>query len=396
MGAHSRISRRAFLARAAGAAAGAGLGLGLAARELRGASSHSQSQADEQPGGRMSHRRLGRTGVMISIIAGGGMPEALFPRAIEAGINYWHAVGYWKPPKALTSMPRDSFYCDMVIDHLEEEKAIEQFEAGLAKSGLEMVDFFKIHSRYRTPEEIKEQPGVLRAFEKLKREKKTRWLAVSQHSNIGEVLSACIESGFFDAIQPSYNPALEQEVGAVIDLAKKHDVGVIAMKAMMGGPDQWASGEQWRDSLEPYLRSSRDVAQALIRYALARDGVTAVVPGVRSFEELEQALAAARAPLSTREEAALTALAGAVGGNYCRMCGRCEAACPRGIALADIFRYQMYWRDYGDMERAVGLYAELPAERGAAGCDGCGNCRDACPYGRPVMPLLREAHTMLA
>jgi len=396
MKSRSEISRREFLARTAGAAVGVGLGLDLARGGVGSISTPVHAGEGEEVRGDMRYRRLGRSGAMVSVIAGGGMPQALYPTAIEAGINYWHKLGNWRPPEALTSLPRESFYCDMVIDHLEEDKATEQFESGLAKSGLEMIDFYKVHSLYRNPEAIKERPGVLKAFEKLKKQGKTRWLAVSQHSNTGPVVSACIESGLFDAIQISYNPALEEESRELLALAKRHDVGVIAMKAMMGGPDRWAAGGEWEKKVGPHLGDGHSVAQGLLRFALSAEGIAAAVPKLANFDQLTDALAAAKRPPTAREMSALTAFGRAVGASYCRMCGRCEEACPKGIPLADIFRYHMYWRDYGEMEYASHLYAGLARERSAVGCDDCGRCQRACPHGRQVASLLREAHTTLA
>ena len=396
MKSRSQISRRDFLARTAGAAIGVGLGLDLAQRGLGGALTSAHAAEGEEVRGEMRYRRLGRSGVIVSVIAGAGRPETLYPRAIAGGINYWHKLGNWKPPEVLASLPRESFYCDMVIDHLEEDKAIEQFESGLAKSGLEMVDFFKVHSLYQDPGSIKQHPGVLKAFEKLKKQGKTRWLAISQHSNTGPVISACIESGLFDAIQISYNPGLEEECRELLALAKAHDVGVIAMKGLMGGPDRWAAGGDWEKKVGPHLGDSHSVAQGLLRFALAAEGMTAVVPKLANFDQLNDALAAAKRLLTAKEVTALTVFGGTIGASYCRMCGRCEETCPKGIRLAEIFRYQMYWRDYGEMERASHLYAGLLAEKSAAGCDDCGRCQGACPYGRQVASLLREAHTMLA
>jgi predicted aldo/keto reductase-like oxidoreductase len=388
------ITRRSFLKYAANFALGAGIAHVAAADEAEDSSTGGRERTEEVRG-RMVYRKLGRTGIMISVIAGGGMPAALYPRALELGINYWHKLGNWKPPEALISCPRESFYCDMVIDSLDEEKALQQFESGLAKSGLEMIDFFKVHSLYRGEADIEGQPGVLRAFEKLKEEGKTRWLAVSQHSNVGEVLTACIESGRFDAIQLPYNPLRAEEVEKVLALAKTHDVGVLAMKPMMGGSAGWAQEGEWKDKLNAFFADNRSIAQALVRYCLAAEGMAAAIPLIRNSEQLEEVAAAVQEPI-TRAEAEGLAMFASAGRATCRMCGRCEDVCPKGIALADIFRYQMYCRDYGDQEHAYHLYASLPSDRLAITCDGCRRCEAACPYGLPVASRLREAHAMLA
>jgi len=388
------ITRRSFLKYTANFALGAGIAHVMAADQTEAASTRGRERT-EGARGKMVYRRLGRTGITISVIAGGGMPEALYPRALELGINYWHKLGNWKPPEVLISCPRESFYCDMVIDSLEEERALQQFESGLAKSGLKMIDFFKVHSLYRSEADIEGKPGVLRAFEKLKKEGKTRWLAISQHSNVGEVLTACIESGRFDAIQLPYNPLRAEEAEKVLTLAKTRDVGVLAMKPMMGGSAGWAQEGEWKDKLNAFFPENRSIAQALVRYCLAAKGMTAAIPLIRNFEQLEEVAAAVQKPI-TRTEAEGLAMFASAGPISCRMCGRCEAVCPKGIALADIFRYQMYCRDYGDQEHAYHLYASLPSDRLAARCDGCRRCEAACPYRLPVVSRLREAHAMLA
>ena len=394
MGTKSGMTRRRFLRRVADIAVGAGLAYAGAIDEARAA--QETRPPAEQVRGKMTYRRLGRTGIMVSVIAGSGMPDALYPRAVELGINYWHKLGNWRPTEAITSRPRESFYCDMVIDSLDEEQALQQFEGGLAKSGLEHIDFFKVHSLYRSGDDIKGQPGVLRAFEKLREEGKVRWLAVSQHSRVGEVLSACIESGLFDAIQLPHNPLMAKEVGEVIALAEARDVGVLAMKPLMGGEARWATvGEEVKETLKPYLPDNKSTAQALLRYALAPKGLAAAVPLIRNFEQLEEAVAAVQKPLTRAQMAGLEVLANAVGVGYCRMCGRCEEACPQGVALSHIFRCRMYAGDYGDLDHASRLYASLPADRSASRCDDCGRCEAACPYGRPVVSSLREAHAML-
>jgi len=255
---------------------------------------------------------------------------------------------------------------------------------------------FKVHSLYRTADDIKNEPGVLNAFEKLKTVGKTRWLAISQHSNVGEVLTACIESGRFDAIQLPYNPLATEEAAKVIALAESRDVGVLAMKPMMGGPSNWTQEGEWKEKLKTFFPDNRSIAQALIRYCLAAKGITAAIPLIRSFEQLDEVAAAVQKPLTRAEAQGLMLLGSAAGPASCRMCGRCEAVCPRGIALADIFRYEMYCRDYGDLEHAYHLYASLPADRAAGRCDGCGRCEAACPHRLPVVSRLREAHVMLA
>jgi predicted aldo/keto reductase-like oxidoreductase len=81
---------------------------------------------------------------------------------------------------------------------------------------------------------------------------------------------------------------------------------------------------------------------------------------------------------------------------YCRFCTTCEAACPHGVAVAEIMRYEMYFSCYGREREATRLYRQLPQSATAATCAGCrGPCNAACPFGREVRAGLLEAHAQL-
>ena len=123
--------------------------------------------------GRIKHRKLGRTGIRASVIHCGGLPDKeMYKIAITAGINYWHKMGKWGEPEIFGKMDRDSFYCDITIDSTDKKGAIEEFERALKRSGLSMIDGFKVHSVYEFPEEIKTKTGMLEAYETLKKQKK--------------------------------------------------------------------------------------------------------------------------------------------------------------------------------------------------------------------------------
>jgi len=81
----------------------------------------------------------------------------------------------------------------------------------------------------------------------------------------------------------------------------------------------------------------------------------------------------------------------------CRGCQQnCESACPQGIAIADIMRYSMYYKHYGDLNRAKALYQNTDTARTFANCTLCGVCDEKCNFAIPVMDKLREAHTLMA
>ena len=360
--------------------------------------------ADEEKPGRMEYRRLGRTDLNVSVIVAGEMPTPLLhERAFELGVNYWHKMGSdFALPELFAKKDRDSFYCDMVVDTLDKDGVIAQFEWGLKNAGLEMIDFIKVHSLYRQPEDVKRGEGIFQAFERLKKQGKTRFLAVAQHLNTAKVLTACIESGHFDAIQPMFNVLSPKGMHDMIALAKKNDVGVICKKVLVFGERNWKRRPGLKEKVEKHLDSKTTLGQALLKWALAVPGVTAVVPLMSNLKHLEEDIAVGfrteKSPKSGSlpNQRALGFFAEALSNDYCRSCGECISACPLKIAIPDTLRYAMYYIGDTQAGHARQMYQNLPSTQTANQCNACGDCESACPHGLPIMEKLREAHALLA
>ena len=69
--------------------------------------------ADEKTASdKLPKRRYGRTGLEIGWLVGASdWPKELVPRAVIAGVNYWHKAQAWNAktlPPALKALPRES------------------------------------------------------------------------------------------------------------------------------------------------------------------------------------------------------------------------------------------------------------------------------------------------
>lgn len=390
MGSRSaRLGRRQFLKGASAAALGAAASLyapAAVAQELG-------TQATDMP-----RRRLGRTNLEISALVIGEVTDhSIFHRAWQMGVNYWHKFGNWDPPEFFKQLDRDSFYCDAVVDTLDYDGAVAQFEWFCKKTGLEKIDFFKLHSPYQNAGDVRRNDQIFRAFDYLKRQGKCDYLAIAQHGRVAEVLEACIETGHFDAIQPPINVLSPPEVWRMIDRAKAADVGIIAKKTLCGGPRNWPRRRAEIDrKIAPHLKPGESLAKALIKYALRTPGVAAVSPWIENFSQLQEDAAAIKEGISEGERQALEEFRREMAGAYCTMCGTCTVGCPQGVAVPDILRFTTYAEGYAQPYRARALYAQLPPPERAAACRDCGQCERACPGGLPVRQMLREAHTILA
>jgi len=310
----------------------------------------------------MKYRTLDRTGIRASVINSDELPEKhLYRLAIEAGVNYWHKMGRWGEPDIFTALDRDSFICDLTIDSIEKDGAIEEFERGLKRSGLSMIDGFKVHSVYNYPEDIREKTGILEAFGILKKQGKTRFLMLSQHRNVVVIMEAAIESDLFDVIQVPIHPLMPHDYFlkekkfrqysqdrylSIIKDASDRGIGITSMKTVVGGPKNWEKIPNFNEKIRQYLPETDDITTALIHWTLNVPGVKTFASSMKSHEMFYANIRAAGGELSEREAQGMQRFAELMSCSVCRMCGACERKNPGGIAVSDILRYSMYYSGY--------------------------------------------------
>ena len=405
MSKHEDISRREFFQKSVLKAGSVALASGVVGAAIQSVQAETTTPATPPPVvappqplaemPQVQHRRLGRTKLKISEIAAPGdslRDPVMFSIAVKAGLNYFHkADGTFSNPhnREVLLKDRERFYLDVVIDNLDEQRAYDEFENKRKATGSEYVDFFKVHSTWPTVEAFQQQRGVLAAYDRLKKEKKVRWLALSKHNpNTNEVLTAALESDLFDAIQPAVSHIGEFQ--KLLALAKQKDVGVICMKTGAGSIGKKPEFAKFGEPDKPF--------RTYYRYLLSLDGVTSVVSNFKNFDQMHENLSASGAPMQKAEVEAITLALLNAPRNYrdCITCGECRGACPGELAVDDIMRFRMYAEDYGDYHIARQHYAQLPAEWKAIVASGKGIPENACPYGLSVVAELKQAHRWLA
>ena len=369
---------------------------------------------DNPPLTQMKYRRLGRTGLEISEISLGGSPvppEAVFSRAIELGVNYVDTSSSYMNGnsertigKILKQYPNKLHVATKIHagrkGNDSKEDWEKEFEGSLKRLNVDCVDILLIHGAGSPA--IPANEDILSLFEKLKKQGKIRFTGISCHSNPVEVLTDAIKSGNYDMVTVGYNGfsgslvkgngvyedyLQKSGIEQVIDLAKKQDVGVIAMKTMAGGD---------RQELAKYKAKGISLPQAKLKWVLENKYVASALSEMVTFDILEENLAVSGSPLSREERTALVQHVTSVSSRYCRMCGLCKKECPQGIAIPDILRYAVYYSDHGKKDLAKRKYSALPVGYSVNNCMGCERCLNVCPNGLPVPRLLQSAHHLLA
>jgi len=383
---------------------------GVAAASIAGLPVLAEEQAAPD---KLPKRRYGRTGLEIGWLVGASdWSKDIIPRAVNAGVNYWHKAHAWSSeslPPALRSQPRESYYLECVVDRvkgdhmrgqIDEEEHYQFVKRRLKDSGVGYYDVFKFHFGYHSVEEAKTNPGMVKAFERLKKEGLVKHLAISQHhynsikgDMAWEILTYLADHRPYEATQFFYTYGDRKEIGEWIDLAKKKDIGTIAMKSM-GGVGRAANDGKFQKLLADPKYQGSAPAPAMVKWLKSNENLTAAVIAIKNIEQFKENVGAAASLVMTPQDHAVLGLLSTYNkGLTCLLCAECVTACPEHIAISDIFRYERYAHDYHELHRARSEYSNLT--RNATSCVGCGDCLPTCSQEIDIAAKLKEVHNLL-
>ena len=349
-----------------------------------------------------AHRRLGRTNAMVSDISLGSgrirdleVPSAAIERGvtyIDTAPDYADAGSEMLLGQAMKGRRDQIFLATKFCrpdGHLPNDTPVPEIiasvEQSLRRLQTDHVDLVHIHACDRVDRLM--APNIHEAFDRLKEQGKARFLGVSTHTpNLEEVANTAIDSGRFDVMMLAYHFGMWPDFGHILEKAKQHDVGVVAMKTLKGA--RHADLAQFRDGATAY-------SQAAFRWVLSNPNVSCLVISFSTLQHVDEYLAASGTALRPEDVGLLERYDQLVRGDYCQPhCGLCLGSCPENLPIHDVLRYRMYARDYGWEREGMRLYARL--EKSASVCTGCpAPCAGACPHGIPIRTAMLDAHRRL-
>jgi aryl-alcohol dehydrogenase-like predicted oxidoreductase len=225
----------------------------------------------------MERRRLGRTGLEVSVLgfgagAVGGLmtkgaaadQERAVARAIEAGINYIDTAALYGNGESERNLGRvlKSLKPDVVLGTKFRLKApdrsrvaefvAQSMDESLKRLGLDHVDLFQLHNPLVAKDADDHMDvdialnEVVPALQKLVKAGKTRFIGFSGVGETAALLKA-IDSKAFDTMQVVYNVlnpsaggpmphgAPGQDYARLLERTKANDMGTIIIRALAGG-----------------------------------------------------------------------------------------------------------------------------------------------------------------
>lgn len=334
----------------------------------------------------MDYRKLGRTGLEVSAVSMGGIPvqrvdedgaKRVIEAARKAGINFFDtARGYTDSEQKFGRVfGRDRQGAVIATKSMARtrEDMTAEIDRSLKNLQVTRIDLYQLHNikDEATMEKVLGPDGALAALKEAQQQGKISFIGITGH--ISKILVTAIATGHFDTVQFPFNAIETAAADELIPLARRMNIGTIAMKPLAGG--------------------ALTKAPAALRFILEH-GVDTVIPGMEMMEQVavNAGVGAPVRPLTNEERADLQQVAAALGERFCRRCEYCQP-CPQGIDIPTIFLLDGYWTRYGLKEWAVERYRPLP--KNASHCVECGECENRCPYELPIREMLRASRQHL-
>ena len=296
----SDITRRTFVQRS-GLLAG---GVLMGAAGVRGAAAVEPPSAAAKPTpGALPRRKLGRTGVSVTAMTLGTAPCGLSSKipppeiakivncALDLGIDSIDTAPAYKQSEegiglALGPRRKQVFLATKVLaDTLDE--AQESLDNSFRLLKTDWIDLVYYHSvGAHDVRQAMEPDGVFSWLVKQKKAGRFRFLGISGHHKPGQFLPL-LETGEVDVLLAVVNFVDRHTYGfedKVLPAARKHNVGIVAMKVFGGARKSTGSYENPKSPPELDLEH----LQSAVRYSLGTPGVSTVNLGVHNREQLRQ------------------------------------------------------------------------------------------------------------
>jgi aryl-alcohol dehydrogenase-like predicted oxidoreductase len=297
-----KISRRSLL----GATSGLAVGLSLA-------------EAGTAAPAALPTRTLGRTRVKVPILGFGLAPlgsdrtsyaeaEKIVRGAIDRGVTYLDVAPVYGDAEAKLKAPlkgnRDRVFLVTKVNNSAPNAAgvQKQIEECLKRMGVEYLDAVHIHNLGDWDMDTVLKPdGALGGLKEARRRGLIRFIGTSGHMRPPRFVTA-LETGDIDLTMNALNFADRHTYdfeGLVLPAARKHGTAIVAMKVLGGAID-------WRYDGHTPATFAGYHARA-IRYSLGLPDVATAVIGFSNLDEVEKAVAVARAlkPLTNTEHTEL-------------------------------------------------------------------------------------------
>ena len=329
----------------------------------------------------MDKIRFGKSGLMVSKVAFGGIPIQRCSRdeavsvvrgVIGLGVNFFDtANGYSDSEEkiglGIKGTPRDSLVIASKSPARDKKTFLQHIDLSLSRLGLDYIDLYQLHgvSSLEAYDAVFAEGGAYEGLEEAVRAGKVRFAAFSSHSI--PIAMKIMREGKFVSVQLPFNYVDDDAAKEAIPLAKELDMGFIAMKPFGGG-----------------LLTD---AGTIIKYLSQFDNIVPD-PGIEKLHEMEEIVRIIESgeKFASEDLAEIEKAKAELGGSWCHRCEYCQP-CPQNITihiiltLESLIKRTPYTKASEMMGRAIDSARE---------CTECRTCVQRCPYNLDIPELIKE------
>lgn len=365
-----KYTRRDFFKTAG--AVGAGSVVGVAPISLP-----AKTMEIAQDQGKVPTRTFGKSGIPVSMLSLGGMfdipnNQLMLRQAIRWGVTYWDTADCYGGGRSENGIgkffkrypqERKNVFLVTKSDRYDPDGMTRLLERSLKRMNTDYVDLYFLHG-VRNTRPLTEK--VRKWAEETKSQGKIRLFGFSTHSNMETCLRDAAKLGWIDGIMMTYNYRLmhEPDMKAAVEACVDAGIGLTAMKTQGGGHVS-ASGDAELALAGRFLEQGYTDYQAKLKAVWENPQIAAICSQMPNMTILKENTAAAmdKTTLSSGDRQSLQAYATQTTSAYCAGCGDiCESALEGNLPVADVMRFLMYARSYGDRGRAEAHLKQLPPE----------------------------------
>ena len=328
----------------------------------------------------MEKVRFGKTGLMVSKVAFGGIPiqrlsvsdaVAVVKGVIDLGVNFIDTANAYTDSEekigiAIKGIKRDSLVIATKSGAADKKTFLANLDLSLTRLGTDYIDIYQHHGL--SPEKHERVFGADGAYEGMLeaiKAGKVRFPAFSSHDIPYAV--KIMKEGKFACVQLPINYVDIEAEEEAIPLAKEMDIGFIAMKPFGGG----------------MLSDARLSMKYISQFShLVPD------PGIEKLSEMEEIVQIVNSLSAfTPEDAAEIARARSeLGDSWCHRCNYCQP-CPANVQISSALTIERHTRRFlfNRVVESIGAAVES-----AKSCVQCGACLERCPYKLDIPTLLKK------
>lgn len=298
--------------------------------------------------------------------------DKILEKAVAAGINFFDTARIYTNSEykfgRILSRHRDRVVIASKSFSRDAAAVMADIESSLGQLRTDHIDIYQCHNIASEGdlEKIFADHGAVAGLVKAREQGKILHIGLSGHKP--RIVAMALERFAFETIQVPCNFMETEAMQDLIPMARRRQIGVIAMKPIGGG-------------------NIREI-NLNFRYIFNR-GVDVAIPGMDSEKQIEENVAALAdlSPLNQQETVRLQKEKDRLGDHFCRRCEYCMP-CPQGLPISFLHVLKNYYFLY-DLKDWV--WERIPTlAKTYKDCIACGQCVQKCPYNLDMPKIFKE------